>query len=877
MDRGTTTCIVTFLVSLSCCGGERGDGFLLREEKTDNTPNWSTLVTSQPRIDRVLDAVCGTAGGCEVTVEGRSFLSGVQLLIDGQPAPHCSTVTINKLVCTVPAKAGGPGPVDLVVHNEPTDMTSKKFALWDRKFFYMGLSVDPWPMRTLRTRGVPKAAAVADLNGDTYPDIAVISEGRNAVEVFLGQPGSRAFAPSVEIDVGTAPSALSAADLDGDSRSDLVVANAGSDNLTLLWSNLGAPYSAVRVDTPLDNPSGLPPCKKPQDVSIAYLNPDSRLDIAITCLGETGVRPSIVDLINMGSRVMKTYDYDYADIAPRLIRALNINNDGYTDVVIMGTATKTMQYAYLDSAWTFTKLAVPSPIAALKSIEALDTGKFDGDAFDDIALIDTGLKTLYVLKNITGAFTIHGSPLAVRDRYTKLRTMDIDGDGKLDLLASDPQTDKRNAGETFLGNGDATFRAHQVLSWGFPVPRTELGYVDSDTLPDLLLLGADTPYTSEDDDGKVIHILLNSGGTFRTPVRPLTLPAGATTPMAMVVANLDADPEAELAILNRKPGKLIVMDEALDGSFGEKASANLPEDGDAMSLSDDTKTLAILHSNANKFSVLKKDVGGGFAIETTNSTRISGVFASDIAIGQFTSPAVGDEIRISLWDISVKVPRVDRVAGFTRGRPSWTPRAVRAMAKGEEPVALSRALIAGAGTLPWAIFANAASNQVGLLGPGMTMAETLDTGNYPLGLVACDLDAQQDGNDLPDLISADAADNTVTVLWRENTPSHAWTPLPAIPVCKQPTALWCGHINVDSLDRKKQALDLVVACDGNGPEPPSIEVLFGGANGTFLPEHIRLPRPGSGPLAVIADAAGLRMILSADQNTGTVWAVPAGR
>jgi hypothetical protein len=96
----------------------------------------------------------------------------------------------------------------------------------------------------------PSALAVADLNRDGVPDIAVADFRANRVAVLHGAGGGR-FDPAVTMPAGPGPAALAAADLTGDGRPDLAVAGSAAKAVTLLAGSpanaIGSPSSAARA------------------------------------------------------------------------------------------------------------------------------------------------------------------------------------------------------------------------------------------------------------------------------------------------------------------------------------------------------------------------------------------------------------------------------------------------------------------------------------------------------------------------------------------------------------------------------------------------------------------------------------------------------
>ena len=79
----------------------------------------------------------------------------------------------------------------------------------------------------------PFSVAVADLDGDTFPDLVTANFNSDDVSVLLGI-GDGTFQPAAAFAVGGFPRSVAVADLDGDTFPDLVTANQGSDDVTVL-------------------------------------------------------------------------------------------------------------------------------------------------------------------------------------------------------------------------------------------------------------------------------------------------------------------------------------------------------------------------------------------------------------------------------------------------------------------------------------------------------------------------------------------------------------------------------------------------------------------------------------------------------------------
>jgi uncharacterized protein (TIGR03437 family) len=110
---------------------------------------------------------------------------------------------------------------------------------------------------------MPVSIAVADFNGDYFPDLAIVDENTNNVSVLLGN-GAGGFKPATNspFAVGSVPRSAAIGDFNEDGKPDLAVVNNADATLTLLLNNFTttpvlqsaassstavAPYSIVSI------------------------------------------------------------------------------------------------------------------------------------------------------------------------------------------------------------------------------------------------------------------------------------------------------------------------------------------------------------------------------------------------------------------------------------------------------------------------------------------------------------------------------------------------------------------------------------------------------------------------------------------------------
>src|SRR6202049_1454321 len=89
------------------------------------------------------------------------------------------------------------------------------------------------PPMNFPTATGPESVAVADLNGDGKPDLAVVGGASSVVSVLLGN-GDGTFQAHQEYSAGSAPFCVAIADFDGDGKPDIVAANNGGNSVSVL-------------------------------------------------------------------------------------------------------------------------------------------------------------------------------------------------------------------------------------------------------------------------------------------------------------------------------------------------------------------------------------------------------------------------------------------------------------------------------------------------------------------------------------------------------------------------------------------------------------------------------------------------------------------
>jgi len=436
---------------------------------------------------------------------------------------------------------------------------------------------------------------VADLNGDGAPDVSVVDAageilfraGRpgepgsfaSPVEVNPGDPSRGiAFVPSSEfgpllasvdandnaisifsvrsagfvlvatLATGSEPAQILAADLDGNGVSDLIVRNAGDGTLSVFPGD--------------GNGWFLPPIVLPvgvgaSDVQVADLQQDGLLDIVYSdrLAGEVGV------LVNLGG----------GKFAPPILYRAGPGPYGVT-----GTAD-------------------PSPVTSLEGTSSVAAGIFTTGGLPSLVALDPGSNTLGLMSGLGGgslsnptSFPTPASGLVVRAvdfggggpdglavltsqglliyrsdgkggflpptelnvgfEPNGLTVADLNGDGKADLLVSNPLGDVL----VLIGNGDGTFQPGQNLDQQVslavyaPNGTTPAAFIFADQLTDQLVVQT---------VGGVTTVLGNAS-------------TGLIAPGAVTLADLNNDGILDLIVANSGSNNVLVYPGLGNGAFG---------------------------------------------------------------------------------------------------------------------------------------------------------------------------------------------------------------------------------------------------------------------------------------------------------------------
>lgn len=479
----------------------------------------------------------------------------------------------------------------------------------------------------------PIDVAAADYSGDGFPDLAVTnSGGAGGIVILLGR-GNGQFTLARTLVGSFAATGIATADFNGDHIPDLVSVGLGS--------GLSAPTQVVVVQTGNGNgtfsPASLTPIGSeggssavPLSLAVGDLNGDGNPDIVV--VDAFGATASV--LLGNGDGTFGTpQNYALGGLPGRPVLA-DFNDDGKLDIatasgsqinILLNRGNGSFDALVPIPASLSTNDDVPTPIAA---------DDLNGDGFVDLV---APTKTVGGLTSSTsealtvflgrGDGTFAAQPVtgtaAGAGTLTSLGLSDMNGDGKLDVVASD----STSAVRIYPGQDNGAFTTPATFSTkNVPLTAT-VADVTRDGAPDILTV---------DSSAGSVSVLVN---TTSTPT-PTPVPSG-TLDIATVRTHL---PPAILTGAKLKGSATVVVASAGNAAFFGPAQVSL-------FLSTDTTASGTLLTTVQKTLTLAAGGGHRFTLPISSAAlTVPGTYqvvASVTPAGSIASAAATSTVTVA--------------------------------------------------------------------------------------------------------------------------------------------------------------------------------------------------------------------------------------
>jgi trimeric autotransporter adhesin len=353
------------------------------------------------------------------------------------------------------------------------------------------------------------------------------------------------FKPNFTKSAGSTPMYLAIGDMDGDGKTDIVTTDASANTVYVLRNvSSGGTMTSSSLSTAVGFTTG----SSPGFVRLGDIDGDGKLDIVVSNGGASTIsvfrNTSSSGSITSGSFAAKV-DFTMAG-TPANMAIADLDGDGKQDISVCNNGTTISVLRNTSSSGSIT-MATRADFTAGNSNIGLTAADLDGDGKIDLACANnfaSGSSGITVLRNTTSGTISFASGVTFSGPWsqTDVITLDIDGDGKLDLAA---------VGHLGLSvwQNTATSGVINSGSFGTRVDYTSFGNArtiasgdfDGDGRPDLV----GTYYLAEDT--RVFrNLTTGSGSTITTSSFAPYIAFPNVNQTGLAVGDLDGDGKADI-------------------------------------------------------------------------------------------------------------------------------------------------------------------------------------------------------------------------------------------------------------------------------------------------------------------------------------------
>jgi hypothetical protein len=374
---------VTFAARQTFAAGDFPVGVAVADFNGDGLPDLAVPNRGGSSVSVFLDTT--TAGASTL-----SFASSVTFAVGQAP----SAVAVGDI--------NGDGRPDLVVVNSLSNTLSVLLNTTPT-----GAGVPSFATQQTFSVGMnPQAVAVGDFNGDGRSDLAVANFGNNSVLVLMDTTpagtGTVSFFARPFV-VGGSPTALAVADLNGDGRPDLAVANSADKSLSVLVNTTPAGAFSPSFSAQQSFAVGT----NPFAVAAGDFNGDGRPDLAVANYLDNDVSILLNTTAAGATNLSFAAQHTFATgTTPNALAVTDFDGDGRPDLAAVNNAdgTASVLLNTMSAGAATPSFTAQQVFAAGPTPDDLAVGDFNADGRPDLVVSDFVGNDVSVLRDTTAPF-----------------------------------------------------------------------------------------------------------------------------------------------------------------------------------------------------------------------------------------------------------------------------------------------------------------------------------------------------------------------------------------------------------------------------------------------------------------------------------------